>query len=239
MPTEATAANFVRDLRARQSDEELRKIQRYFKTGAGEYGDGDVFLGVRMGEVFALAKQYIDMEPMEIEKLLDERLHEVRAGGLSIMDKQGRRNRTTESRREELYRLYLGRHDRINNWDLVDLAAPFVVGRYLFDRPRDVLYRLAVSENLWERRTAIVSTAYFIRQGEATETFGIAEVLVRDPEDLIQKAVGGWLRAAGGVDGPGLRGFLDRHAAEMPRTMLRYALEHFEKDERAHYMGLR
>jgi hypothetical protein len=238
-PSEPTAERFKAALLERQSADELRKIQRYFKSGAGEYGEGDQFMGVRMGDVFALAKTFIDMAPAELEVLLDDPIHEVRAGALSIMDKQARRRKTPEPRRKELYGLYLRRHDRINNWDLVDLAAPFVVGGYLFDKDRAALSELACPPVLWERRTAITATAYFIRQGEAAETFAVAALLVEDPEDLIHKATGGWLRAAGGVDPAGLRAFLATHAATMPRTMLRYALEHFEADERAHYKEMR
>jgi len=192
-----------------------------------------------MGEVFALAKEYIDLPPDEIETLLESPIHEVRAGALSIMDKQARSKRTPSIRRQELYELYLRRHDRINNWDLVDLAAPFVVGGYLFDKPRNVLYELARSGNLWERRTAIVSTSYFIRQGEVADTFAIAGILLDDPEDLIHKATGGWLRAAGDVDRPQLERFLETHAAAMPRTMLRYAVEHFEQEERNSWLRMR
>jgi hypothetical protein len=123
-----TAERFVAELRSRQSDDERRKIQRYFKTDEGDYGAGDAFLGVRMGDVFQLAKDFVQMEPDEIERLLDSDLHEVRAGALSIMDKQARRKRTSEERRRELYELYRRRIDRIDNWDLVDLAAPFVIG---------------------------------------------------------------------------------------------------------------
>jgi DNA alkylation repair enzyme len=233
-----TAERFVHDLGEHQSDEELRKIQRYFKSGDGDYGEGDVFLGVRMGDVFKLAKRYIDMPPAEIERLLESPLHEVRAGGCSIMAKQTARKGTPESRRAELYALYLRRHDRINNWDLVDLAARDVVGGHLADKPRDVLYELARSESLWERRTAIVATAWFIRDGELDDTFAIAELLIGDDEDLIHKAAGGWLREAGKKDRPRLLAFLDEHAAEMPRTMLRYAMEHLDPEQRAHYRSL-
>jgi 3-methyladenine DNA glycosylase AlkD len=236
-----TANRFVARLRAVQSDAELAKIQRYFKSGAGEYGEGDTFLGVRMGDVFSLAKEFIDLPPAEIERLLESDLHEVRAGGLSVMDKQARRTKTPEYRRKELYDLYLGRMDRINNWDLVDLAAPFVVGGYLFEygKPRDVLFELARSANVWERRTAIASTASFLRQGEADDTFRIAEILLDDPEEIINKAVGGWLRVAGDIDRPRLLALLDGRAATMPRVTLRFALEHVEPEVRAHYMGLK
>jgi 3-methyladenine DNA glycosylase AlkD len=196
-------------------------------------------MGVRMGSVFALAKEFIDLPPAEINKLLDHPLHEVRAGALSIMDKQARRKQTPPERRKELYDLYLRRMDRINNWDLVDLAAPFVVGGYLFNKPRAVLSKLARSKNLWERRTAIVATAYFIRQGDVADTFKIAELLLRDDQDLIHKAVGGWLRAAGGVDRRRLITFLDQHATTMPRTALRYAIEHLSPARRRHYLSLK
>lgn len=128
--------------------------------------------------------------------------------------------------------------DRINNWDLVDVSCPFVSG-YLYDRPRDVLYEMARSKSLWERRTAIVSTYYFIRQGDLDDTFKIAEMLLGEEEDVIHKAAGGWLRAAGEKDVRRLRYFLDEHAATMPRTMLRYAIEHLDKKERKQYMDMK
>jgi DNA alkylation repair enzyme len=152
---------------------------------------GDEFIGVRMGQVFALAKEFIELPPAELERLLESPIHEVRAGALSIMDKQARRRRTSEARRKELFELYLRRIDRVDNWDLVDLAAPYVVGGYLSDKPRDVLYELARSENPWKRRTAIVSTGFFIRQGEVDDTFRIAELLAADDHELVQKAPAG------------------------------------------------
>lgn len=239
MEANLSAAQFVEQLETHRSADELEKIRRYFKTGEGQYGEGDEFMGVRMGQVFALTKEFIEMPPAEIEKLLESPVHEVRAGGLSIMDKQARRKKTPESRRKELFDLYLRRVDRINNWDLVDVSCPFVVGGYLFDKPRDVLYELARSENIWERRTAIVSTSYFIRQGDVADTFKIAEMLLYDDQDLIHKAAGGWLRAAGTKDPLGLLNFLDKHAAVMPRTMLRYAIEHLDKDLQDHYLSLK
>jgi DNA alkylation repair enzyme len=191
MPTEINAERFVEELETHRSEEEREKYRRYFKIGEGEYGEGDKFMGVRMGQVFALAKEFIDMPPDEIERLLESPVHEIRAGALSIMDKQGRSNKTPEGRRRELFELCLRRTDRINNWDLVDLGAPYVVGRYLFDKPRGVLHELARSESMWERRTAIVATSYLIRQGDLDDTFAIAEVLLGDEENLIHKATGG------------------------------------------------
>ncbi len=234
-----TAAEFVKKLKTYRSPEELKKIQRYFKTGAGEYGEGDEFMGVRMGQVFTLAKEFIEMPPGEIEKLLESLIHEVRAGALSIMDKQSRSKKTPESRRKELFELYIRRHDRINNWDLVDLGALYMVGSYLFDKPRDALYKLARSKNMWKRRTAIVGTAYFIRKGDVADTFKIAEMLLDDKEDLVHKATGWMLRFAGEKDRQKLLGFLDRHAATMPRTLLRYSIERLDRKQRDHYMGLK
>ena len=239
VPVVLTAIQFVERLKTYQSQEELKKIQRYFKSGKGEYGEGDEYMGVRMGQVFALAKEFIEMLPSEIEKLLESPVHEVRAGGVSIMDFQARSNKTSGGRKKELFELYIKRHDRINNWDLVDRSAPYVVGGYLFDKPRHLLYKLARSKNMWERRTAIVSTWYFIRKGDVAETFKIAEMLLKDKHDLIHKATGGWLRAAG-VKEPGkLHDFLGKYAATMPATALRYAIEHLSKKEQEYYLSAR
>jgi len=239
MSIDMTAKRFVEKLKTYQSAEELKKTQRYFKSGEGEYAEADKFMGVRMGQVFSLAKEFIEMPPNEIEKLLDSQIHEARVGAVSIMDWQARQKKTPEARRKVLFDLYLRRHDRINNWDLVDRSAPYVVGGYLFDKPRDVLYKLARSKNVWERRTAIVSTYYFVRQGDVADTFKIAEMLLNDNHDLIHKATGGWLREAGKKDRQRLLRFLDKYAATMPRTALRYAIEHLDPKQRAHYLSLK
>lgn len=234
-----TARDFTAALKTLQSDDELRKIQRYFKTGSGEYGEGDKFMGVKMGELFQLAKAYQPMPLKEVEKLLESDIHELRAGAVSIMDFQARDKKTTPEQRKALYDLYLRRHDRINNWDLVDRSAQFVVGGYLFDKPRDILYKLARSKSPWERRTAIVSTAFFLRKGETGDTFKIAEMLRKDPEELVQKAAGGWIREAGKQAPEQLYAFLDKYAATLPRTLLRYAIEKLSPAERKHYMSLK
>lgn len=222
-----------------QSPEELKKIRRYFKSGEGEYGEGDEFMGVRMGEVFALAKEYMHMPLSEVEKLLESPIHEVRTGAVSIMDFQARHKKTPPERRKELFDLYIRRHDRINNWDLVDRSAPHVVGAYLFDKPRDVLYKLAASKNIWERRTSIVSTYYFIKNGQTDDTFRIAEILLDDQNEIVHKAIGSWVRTAGAKTPEKLKTFLQKHASAMPRTALRYSIEHLDKAEREYYMGLR
>jgi hypothetical protein len=233
-----TAVQFIDKLKTYQSDDELKKIQRYFKSEKGQYGEGDKFIGVKMGQIFTLAKEFIEMDPIEIEKLLENPIHEVRTGAVSIMDWQARSKKVTDERREELFNLYIKRHDRINNWDLVDRSAPYVVGGYLIDKPRDILYKLAQSQNIWERRTAIVSTYYFIRKGEIEDTFKIAEILINDKEDLIHKAVGGWIREAGKVDKIKLLKFLDKYAPSMSRTALRYAIEHLSVDEKKKYLAM-
>lgn len=239
MPAGINATQFVKKLKTHGSPAEIEKIQRYFKSGKGEYGEGDKFIGVRMGQVFALAKEFIEMPLTEIEKLLDSPIHEARAGAISIMAKQARSKKTSDERRKELFDLYVRRHDRVNNWDLVDLGALYVVGIYLADKPRDILYKLAGSKNIWERRTAIVATGHLIRQGELADTFKIAELLLNDNEDLIHKATGWMLRTAGGVDRQKLLSFLDQHAATMPRTLLRYSIEKLDEKQRKHYMNMK
>ena len=223
----------------------IKKLKTYrSREAAKSHGhltadEDDKIIGVRMGQAFALAKEFMDMPPNEIEKLLESPIHEVRVGGVSIMDWQARSKKTPAERRKELFDLYIRRHDRINSWDLVDRSAPYVVGGYLFDKRRDILYKLARSRNIWERRTAMVSTGYFIRQGDIDDTFKIAEILLKDDQDLIHKATGWMLRAAGGTDRQKLLSFLDKYAASMPRTALRYAIEHLDKEQKDHYMGLK
>lgn len=234
-----TAKQFIEEVRKYQSDVELKKIQRYFKSGEGQYGEGDKFIGVKMGQLFTLAKEFSGMPVNEIEKLLENPIHEIRAGAVSIMDKESRTKKITAERLKEFYDLYMKRHDRINNWDLVDLGCLHMTGSYLFDKPRNPLYKLAKSKNIWERRTAILSTCYFIRRGDLDDTFNIAELLVKDKEDLIHKATGWMLRFAGAKDKKRLVNFLDKHAATMPRTLLRYSIEHFETKQREHYMNLK
>jgi 3-methyladenine DNA glycosylase AlkD len=236
---ELTAERFVEQLTPLGSPEGVTATRPYLTPGAPEDADLDVAIGARMGDVFALAKEYTDMPLDQVAVLLESPVHEFRVGAVSIMDFQARRKRTPATQRKELFELYIDRHDRINTWDLVDRSAPYVVGGYLFDKPRTPLYELARSKVMSERRTAIVATYYFIRQNDTADTFKIAEMLVYDDEDLIHKAVGGWVREAGKRDPDRLLAFLDRFAATMPRTTLRYAVEHLDTAQRAHYMGLR
>lgn len=240
MPSKLTAAEFIKRLKSHASAAERKKYVRYFPE------DKD-FICVRMGQVFALAKEFIDMPVGEIEKLMESEIHEARAGAMSIMGKSAASKKRPEDGLKELYDLYLRRHDRVNRWDLVDLAAYHVIGRYLEDKPRAVLYKLAKSKKWYERRTAIVATAHFIRLGEVEDTFKISELLLKDKEDpssssdflgtsLVHKGAGWMLRAAGDVNRPRLLKFLDQHAATMPRVMLRYAIEKLDKRQRGKYL---
>jgi 3-methyladenine DNA glycosylase AlkD len=199
----------------------------------------DKVIGVRMGQVFALAKEFMDMPLDEVEKLLENPIHEARVGAVSIMDFQARNKKTSPERRKELFDLYMRRHDRIDTWDLVDRSAIWVVGSYLFDKSRKPLYKLVRSKKMAERRTSIVTTLYFIGKGDVDDAFKLAELLLNDKEDLIHKGIGWALRYAGDKDRKKLVKFLDKHAATMPRVTLRYALEHFDKKQKEYYMDLK
>jgi 3-methyladenine DNA glycosylase AlkD len=236
---ELTAKRFIQQLYTYRSAVELKKYERFFKFSEERPLKDDVFIGVRMGQVFELAKAFINMEPKEIEQLMESEIHEVRAGGMSIMGKQASQKKVSPERLQELYELYIGRHDRINSWDFVDLAAHQVVGRYLKDKPRAILYKLARSKNMHERRTAMVSTAHFIRHKEVEDAFKIAEILVHDKEETVQRAVGWMLRYADGVDRKRMLAFLDKYAATMSRIALRACIEHFTPKQREHYLKLK
>jgi hypothetical protein len=189
-----------------------------------------------MGRIFALAKACIDMEPDEIERLLERPDHASRVGAVSVMDWQARRRSTTDERRRELFELYVRRHDLIDTWDLVDRTAIWVVGEYLVERPRDVLNELARSPEPMRRRTAILATYAFIRRGDLDDTFGIADLLLEDEDDLVDKAVGWMLREAGKRDEGRLLAYLDAHAASMPRVTVRYAIEKLDPAVRSRYL---
>ncbi len=231
---ELTARAFLEKLKILVSEKETHKVQKFFKGNDGK----TKALGVKFGDVFRLAKEFTLMPLPEIEVLLESHFYEVRMGAVSIMDFQARSKKTSIVRKKELYELYLSRHDRLNNWDFVDRGSYNIIGEYLFDKPRDILYELAKSDDPWERRTAIVSTYAFIKKNDLDDTFKIAEILIHDQHELINKAVGSWLREAGKKDAERLRRFLDQYAASMPRVTLRYAIEKFDQATRTHYMAL-
>ncbi len=228
------AQDFIKELEKHRNEQDVEKMKRFFKSS----DSSTLCLGLNMRTVFQIAKQFIDMTLPEIEKVLESPYYEVRMGAVSIMDYQAKQKKLSNDKREALFDLYIRRHDRINNWDFVDRSAPSVVGTYLLDKPRAVLYDLAHSENIWKRRTAIVSTHAFIKKGEIDDTFKIAEILINDKEELIQKAVGSWIREAGKRDEQALKRFLNEHATTMPRVTLRYAIEKFDKETRNFYLSL-
>ncbi len=236
MATTKSHKQFVAALSGLADPGAVAEVARFFRADPNAHANDNKILGVSFGRVFALAKQFVDLPLADIEQLLDSPYYEVRMGAVSIMDFKARAKRTSAEQRQALFELYLRRHDRINNWDLVDRAAPYVVGGFLSDKPRAVLFDLARSANPWERRTAIVSTYFFIRKGEVEDTFRIAELLVHDAHDLVQKAVGSWVREAGKKDQQRLLRFLKSYAAAMPRTMLRYAVEKLAPEVRAKYL---
>ncbi len=210
-------------------------LARFFKTGKGEYGEGDRFLGVVVPHIRKVVKNHRDTSKKDVKKLLGSPYHEERLAALLILVEQYRRG--NESRKKAIFDLYMANTCCINSWDLVDLTAPHIVGEYLFERDRSVLSILAKSASIWERRIAILSTHYFIRKGESRETLRIAEMLLHDSHDLIHKAVGWMLREVGkrcSLQSECV--FLDKFAGVMPRTMLRYAIERFPKRLKASYM---
>jgi 3-methyladenine DNA glycosylase AlkD len=210
-------------------------LQGFFRTGPGEYGEGDVFLGVRVPMIRGLLREIRESATVHhADRLLASPYHEARLLGLLLLVELFRRGE--EAARRDIYRLYLARTDRINNWDLVDLSAEHIVGAWLADRSRRPLDRLARSRSLWERRIAVLATFHFIKRGEFGDTLRLAERLLGDPHDLMHKAAGWMLREAGKRDPAVLRSFLARHAARMPRTMLRYAIERLAPAERARWM---
>lgn len=233
-----TAREVVRALRLMATEERARANRRYFKTGRGEYGEGDKFLGVTVPATRVVAKQATLLSFAEIQKLLTSPLHEVRLCGVLILVAQF--NSAGELNRKKIYNEYLLHiPTAINNWDLVDTSAPNIVGAWLNDKPKVVLAKLANSKNLWERRVAIVATLFFIRAGDYTEAFRIADILLNDKHDLIHKATGWMLREVGKNSGQDvLEEYLLPRVGHMPRTMLRYALERFPKQKRAKLLNL-
>jgi 3-methyladenine DNA glycosylase AlkD len=190
-------------------------------------------------EIFSLAKEYQQMPVFEVVKLLKDKDDNHRLGAVSILDWRARNKKTSKDEREKIYRAYIDNHKWVDNWGLVDRAAPYVVGGYLLNKDKKPLYDLAKSNNPMERSTAIVSTYYFIRKNEIEDTFMIAEILVNDKDEYVQKAVGSWIREAGKKNEERLKKFLDKYAIEMPRITLRYAIEKLDKETREYYLNLK
>lgn len=212
-------------------------LQSFFKTAPGEYGEGDVFLGVTVPGTRSVAKPFRDLPLAEIRKLLRSKIHEERLLALLILVDQFAR--AEAPLREKLFDFYVANLSRVNNWDLVDLSAERIIGPWLAGRSKTLLYTLARSPRLWDRRVAILSTFHFIRNRDFKDTLKLAEVLLRDKEDLMHKAVGWMLREVGNRNLPTLERFLRRYAPRMPRTMLRYAIEKLPPSKRKRYMSMR
>ncbi|MDO4159707.1 MAG: DNA alkylation repair protein [Prevotellaceae bacterium] len=232
------------------SEEKRLIFPRFFKAGKGEYGEGDKFIGVTVPNMRLVAKSHEDASLEDIDSLLCSPWHEMRLCGLLILVEQVKRTKTrkwlkehsedeAEKKRKEVFDFYLCHTERINNWDLVDLTAPAIVGEYLLDKDRTIIYKLADSSLLWEQRIAIVSTYAFIRANDYDDIYRLSSLLINHKHDLIHKALGWMLREAGKRDKAPLLDFLDEHAASMPRTMLRYSIEKFNDVERKYYMNMK
>ena len=231
-----TASTIQKELRALASPGTARILQGFFKTGKGQYGEGDIFLGIKVPVLRALVKQHHNAANLAcVSRLLDSKNHEERLFALLLLIQLYQR--ADEAGQQAAYDLYLGNARRINNWDLVDLSAQYLVGRHLEQRPRKVLHQLARSELLWERRIAIVATHHFIRRNDFADTLKIAKTLLQDEHDLMHKAVGWMLREVGKRDLAAEEEFLKVHYRSMPRTMLRYAIERFPETKRKKYLN--
>jgi 3-methyladenine DNA glycosylase AlkD len=229
------ALHYIRsELRKLGSKQKARVLQRFFKTGQGDYGEGDIFLGVPVPKIRKLAAKYQAISIIDVLELLKSPIHEERLLALIIFVMKY--SRGSDVARKRIYKLYLKNTRYINNWDLVDLSAEKIVGDYLMDKSKERLYHLAKSKSLWERRISIMATFHFIKQNNFGETLNIAEILIADTEDLIHKAVGWMLREIGKRDLPTEEKFLNEHSQAMPRTMLRYAIERFSESKRKDYL---
>lgn len=228
------ATEATEKLHALASPEVAASSARFFKTGPGQYGEGDTFIGVRVPALRKLARECRALPLTEIEALLHSPVHEERLLALLILVLGV--GKCDDAHRKAVYDFYLGNTQHVNNWDLVDTSAPAIVGGYLRDMPRKPLVELAKSASLWERRIAIVATQHFIRLDQFDDTLAISRLLLSDKEDLIHKATGWMLREVGDRDEAALAAFLVEHGAVMPRTMLRYAIEHFPPEIRRGYL---
>lgn len=229
-----TAEQLKKELRGLANPIKAGILQSFFKTGPGEYAEGDIFLGIMVPQSRLLVRKYRDLDLEQIDKLFHSKFHEERLTALLILVSQFERG--DEKIRKLIYEYYLQHTELINNWDLVDLTAPKIVGSYLLNKPRAILYKLMKSKNIWERRIAVLATFMFIRQGQFEDTLILAEQLLGDKHDLMHKAVGWMLREMGKRDEVVLEMFLIKFKDKMPRTMLRYAIEKFSEKKRKMYL---
>jgi len=227
-------SNVKKELLKNRNKEQAKHLSGFFKTGKGQYGEGDVFLGIKVPVQREIVKKFKDAELKEIQELLNDEFHECRLTGLLILVNK---YKNSENKRE-IFDFYLKNTKRINNWDLVDLSAPNIVGSFLLDKKKErkILYSLVKSKNLWERRIAVLSAFSFLRNNDHEDILKIAEILLKDEHDLIHKAVGWMLREVGKRDKEVEVSFLKKYYQKMPRTMLRYAIEKFNDRERKFFM---
>lgn len=225
------------ELQTLSDPERARNSQRFFKTGPGEYGEGDIFLGLTNPQLRELTKKHFDMDYQELQELLNSKIHEERLISLLILVKKFQKAKKDHKTQYFIYNFYLSNAKRINDWDLVDLSAPKILGEFLYkSQDQSVLRQLALSKNLWEKRISIISTLTFIKNRKFGETLAIAEILLKDEHDLIHKAVGWALREIGKKNSQVLETFLLQNYKQMPRTMLRYAIEKFPEEVRQKYL---
>ncbi len=222
------------DLRKEADPAKKKVLQKFFKTGPGEYGEGDVFLGLTVPKIRKVVQQYKQLALSDIETLLNSEIHEERLCALLILVHKYQKG--TPEEKEAVYDFYLKNAKKVNNWDLVDSSAEKIMGPHLLNKDKDILYKLVKSDNLWERRIAIMTTFHFIKNNKFEDTLKLSEMLITDPHDLIHKAVGWMLREVGKRDQELEETFLKKHYKAMPRTMLRYAIEKFDEKKRKFYM---
>ncbi len=230
----ATITKLKKELKKIASSKQAKILQRFFKTGKGEYGEGDVFLGIKVPVQRKISKKFKDLKLSDLQKLLNSKIHEERLISLFILISQYING--DEKIKKKIYNFYLKNTKNINNWDLVDSSAPNIVGNYLLNKPRNILYKLVKSKNLWDRRIAVLATFTFIRNNDFKDIIKIAKTLIKDEHDLIHKATGWMLREVGKRDEKILTQFLNKHIKKMPRTMLRYAIEKLNEEKRKIYL---
>ncbi|MEK7072686.1 MAG: DNA alkylation repair protein [Patescibacteria group bacterium] len=230
-----TAQQVKKELKALGSPQKAKDSSWFFKTGPGQYGAGDIFFGNTVPEQRKISKEYQDLSSSQIQILLNDPYHECRLTALLILVLQFKRGNNEVQKK--IFNFYLKNYKYINNWDLVDTSASHIVGGYLLNKPRSILYQMVKSDNLWKKRIAIVSTLAFIQNNEFTDTLKMAKILLNDQHDLIHKSVGWMLREVGKRDQKILEFFLNQHSGQMPRTMLRYAIERFNEKKRKFYLN--
>jgi len=226
--------SLIQELQKNSSKEKAQLYQGFFKTGKGEYGEGDIFIGLTMPQQREIAEKYLNISLNKIQELLKSKIHEYRMTGLIILTEKYKR--ANEREKENIFGFYLKNTKHINNWDLVDVTCHIIVGNFLLDKDKKILYNLVHSDNFWERRIAIVSTYAFIRKNEFEDVLAISEILLEDKHNLIHKAVGWMLREVGKKDKKILENFLKGNYKRIPRTTLRYAIERFDEEERKRFL---